>query len=339
VNPVVRGAVAVTATVLGCLSVLGVGAGTARPAAAVTVVESGWWWRLQDGTLPTPPVADAGSLWIAADPTGPLAMAAMRFEMAEGEAAPIVTLELSRHTNPTAVSLLACPVTETWEPVDGGAWSARPKYDCTNGSVAGAFSLDDTRVQFDLSSIATTRVVDVAIFTGTAPPAVTLPALPVPVPGLPVTTPPTPNAPGVVDVVAGKPTAESIDVLPLPLQPEVPAAEPAFEPEAPFEFAEDFVTDVVELPAPAVPAPRAGAPVTPVYVVPGASNRGLAPLTVDDGATRAIAGAVFALLAIWWWRLASGAPITGRPRLALGDDPALLPAPAPLREGRPIPLR
>jgi hypothetical protein len=337
VTRVARALVAVAVGGLAIVSVLGFG--DVSPASAVSGLESGWWWRLQDGTgtVPAPPTVDPGSMWLAADPTGPLAMAAIRFTMAENEAAPIITLDVDRTTNPTAVSLLACLATEQWEVATAGAWSARPKYDCSAGSVAGAFSLDDTKVQFDLGTIATTRTIDVVLLTGTAPPLAAVPAPPVP---LPVPAPTLPPPPAVVDVTVRQPTLQSIDIVEVQPFPDAGGASD-FVP-APVEFVDEFVDDFVapalDLPAATVPVVAGGSAPPVVNVVPTGQVARALPLVDDDGATRAIAGAVFALLALWWWRLSSAQP-AARARLVLGDDPTLVAPPTQRREGRPIPLR
>ena len=147
--------------------------GTPPAAHGVDALESGWWWRTAGAPLPAPPVVPEDALWVASaapNSTGIEAVSAVRFRLGDDEVAPILTLDIVRSTNPLTASLLACPTVGEWEPVHAGAWTSHPTYDCTLGSVAGALSLDGSKVQFDLTTITTRKDIDIVIFAGGAMP-------------------------------------------------------------------------------------------------------------------------------------------------------------------------
>ena len=90
--------------------------------AAVAPNATGWWFKLQPaglGVPVAPPTVPAGGLFVAADPTGPTAVAALRFEIDEGAAATLV-LKAAQGSTTTGATIDACPATTPWSPPAGG---------------------------------------------------------------------------------------------------------------------------------------------------------------------------------------------------------------------------
>src|SRR4051794_31858804 len=129
------------------------------PAGAVSDTTSGYW-----STVPVGPGVPSKGMWVAADPAGPVAIAALRLTLGDGESAPVIlSLKLDRQMPDAAASIFACPTTGAWQPAEAGAMSAAPKYDCSKARVVGVPSSDGTRLVFDASPLATTMGLDVAL--------------------------------------------------------------------------------------------------------------------------------------------------------------------------------
>ncbi|MGQ0432181.1 MAG: hypothetical protein ACT452_07220 [Microthrixaceae bacterium] len=99
----------------------------------------------QDAPLPDP--TPSGGLMVANDPTGPRAMAALRFD-APTAAGGIVTLQVTDGSTP-APAIRACPSLSDWQAGPNQAWSRRPAHDCGRVAVASTVAADGT-VTFDL---------------------------------------------------------------------------------------------------------------------------------------------------------------------------------------------
>lgn len=105
--------------------------GTAPALAAEGDPVTGYWTRTNTG-LPIPvqppdPVPEGGT-WVAADPSGPLALSALRTDLAAG----LVAVEL-RLTVADAVGVpdvQACPTDDRWAPAEGGRLEGAPVADC-----------------------------------------------------------------------------------------------------------------------------------------------------------------------------------------------------------------
>src|SRR4051812_13570230 len=158
--------------------VLGASVLAGGPAQAVSGTASGYW-----SAGPVSPGVPPKSMWVAADPTGPVAIAAIRLTLDAGEAPPvIVSLQVDRMVPANGASIFACPTTAPWEPAEGGPLTAAPKYDCDEGRVVGTPSSDGTRLVFDATPLATAHGLDVALVPTPA-------SNPVPA-AVPVTPPP-----------------------------------------------------------------------------------------------------------------------------------------------------
>lgn len=96
---------------------------------------------------PTPDPTPAGGLMVANDPTGPRAMAALRFD-APTAAGGIVTLKVASGSTP-APGVRACPSLSDWQPGPNQGWSRRPAHDCGRVAVASSAAPDGS-ITFDL---------------------------------------------------------------------------------------------------------------------------------------------------------------------------------------------
>src|SRR5436190_625403 len=87
-------------------------------------VQQAWWNKLRQGGLPAPapPDAPADGLYVSVDPSGPAAIAAVRFA---SEAPGTLTLKLT--TGNPSFAVEAHPATAAWQPVQNGDWSDAPK--------------------------------------------------------------------------------------------------------------------------------------------------------------------------------------------------------------------
>ena len=143
-------------------------------ASAVTVEASGWWWRANDSALPVevPPRADVGTdqLLVEGEPEGPVALAAVRFKLAEGETSPILKITASQDSvvPPDAV-VQACRVGSAWAPAAGGKWQQKPLADCFT-SVQGIPS-EGGVLTFALTPLQSGTDLEVVIVPGVNPAA------------------------------------------------------------------------------------------------------------------------------------------------------------------------
>lgn len=110
--------------------------------------EVAWWTSNQIAGVPigqallVPP----GGSQVASRADGPVSIAAVRFAAGAGGAAYAVDLELGSDIQDVIV--IACPVTGSWEPVQGAPLSDAPAWDCTRAQAVGA--IDAGRITWDL---------------------------------------------------------------------------------------------------------------------------------------------------------------------------------------------
>lgn len=128
------------------LVVVGVTLLVGSSAGAVAPEQTGWWWRVQDlpVAVPVKPTTEEGQLMVADAPDGALAIAAIRFTLAEGETAPILTLKAANDANGGGMKIVACPALTPWGPGDAQAWNARPAANCGAMQAAGSRAEDGT---------------------------------------------------------------------------------------------------------------------------------------------------------------------------------------------------
>ena len=160
------------------VAVLAMAAGSALSwvpsASAVTVDASGWWWRPNTTAAPidVPPRSDVGpdQLLVEGEPEGAVAVAAVRFKLAEGETSPILTITPTSDSllSPEAV-VLACRVGSSWVPAQGGKWELKPIPDC--GTSVQGIPSDGGKLTFALTPLQSGADLEVVIAPGKNPTA------------------------------------------------------------------------------------------------------------------------------------------------------------------------
>jgi hypothetical protein len=167
-----RGRAALGATLLivaAAVALLPSGAG------AATLAEAGWWWRVNDGALPAalpaPPNVPEGGLMVAGAPDGATAIAALHFDLAEGESAPVLTLRVAENGDQGGDGALlgACVTGSAWQPAHGGPWTNKPFAACADGSVNGVRSDDGTSWTFALAPLVSDGILDITLVPGVDP--------------------------------------------------------------------------------------------------------------------------------------------------------------------------
>lgn len=151
---------------------LGSGAGLAD---ATTLTQAGWWWRVNDpalpATVPAPPTVPEGGLMVAGSIDGATAIAALHFDLDEGETAPVLTLTVADNGDQggaTAI-LAACLTGSAWQAETAGAWANKPFPACDEGSVTGVRSDDGATWTFALAPLVSDSMVDVTLVPGSDP--------------------------------------------------------------------------------------------------------------------------------------------------------------------------
>jgi hypothetical protein len=306
------------AVVVAMVVAAGAVVGSRVPAQAVQGLESGYWWQGQpDGApLPPPPNVPANGLWVSGSEANQVAVAAVRFQLAPTEAAPVLTAKINSATpapqatnaaNAGQIVILACPATPGWRPAQAGAWSTRPQFNCA-GAVNGAVSADGTTITFDLGGVVDNGVVDVALVPGAG--AAALPTNPIP--GAPATP-----QPGAFDVTFHPVTGDQLRTSPAsPASPadagftssppdvappsDVPATDfgaAATAPSTDFNFAANAVQPSAGVAASSTPSAASGS------LAP--QTRGFADTAVKNNkGYRALAVILLAVLLWWAWRQA-----------------------------------
>jgi len=146
---------------------------TSPVADAATLAKAGWWWRLNDPTLPVPPppppTVPEGGLMVAGSPDGATAVAALSFELDEGEASPILTLTTVSETGGETAIMAACVTGSFWNAASAGRWNEKPSAACEEGSVTGVRAADGSAWSFALAPLVSEGLVDVVLVAGTLP--------------------------------------------------------------------------------------------------------------------------------------------------------------------------
>ena len=130
-------------------------------AGAVTVGPDaqGWWSEAQQAPQPLPvDTLTQKNLEVGGDPTGPNAIAAVRFIVPgtiDGEpvdpssVSATLTLDIAPNSTVGTPAVVACPVLGSWQPATAGAWSAHPNYNCSP-TATGTLSSDKAKMAFKL---------------------------------------------------------------------------------------------------------------------------------------------------------------------------------------------
>ena len=104
----------------------------AAPALAAEDPVTGYWTRTNVAApvpvQPPTPVPEGG-FWVSNDPTGPVAVSAIRAGADEGNV--VAALKLTIADSLGTPKILACPTIERWAPDRGGRLEGAPQADCT----------------------------------------------------------------------------------------------------------------------------------------------------------------------------------------------------------------
>lgn len=132
--------------------------GVAR-ADAVGPDAQGWWSEAQQAPQALPVDTVTGpNLQVGGDPTGPNAIAAVRYVVPGTiDGVPVdpasvpatLTLKVAANTTVGTPAVVACPVLGTWQPANAGTWSTKPAYNCDH-SATGTLSDDKASMVFTL---------------------------------------------------------------------------------------------------------------------------------------------------------------------------------------------
>lgn len=143
-------------------------------ATATTLTQTGWWWRVNDALAPAAvpaPTVPEGGLMVAGAPDGATAIAALHFEVDDGEGSPVLTLAVAENGDQggDVAVLAACLTGSAWQPEAGGPWVNKPFAACEEGAVNGVRAADGTSWSFALAPLLSDGIVDVTIVPGTVP--------------------------------------------------------------------------------------------------------------------------------------------------------------------------
>lgn len=112
----------------------------------------GWWYQLNDSSLPVapppPPGAPSGGIYVQGTLAGPSAYGAVRFS-SPGTTAGVATLAVESSNG--AVEVAMCPTSSAWQAADGGPWQARPTFDCSTSKALGVLAADGKSITFQLT--------------------------------------------------------------------------------------------------------------------------------------------------------------------------------------------
>ena len=134
----------------------------------------GWWREAQQAPQALPVDTVTGkNLEVGGDPTGPNAIAAVRFIVpgtVDGEpvdpasVSATLTLQVASNGAVGTPAVVACPIVGSWQQATAGAWSTRPNYSCSP-SATGTLSADKTAMAFKLDPSLQARagIYDVAL--------------------------------------------------------------------------------------------------------------------------------------------------------------------------------
>ncbi|SDH92302.1 hypothetical protein SAMN05192558_103280 [Actinokineospora alba] len=150
----------------------------------VSVVKTGWWWRVnetpdQPAAAPpavAPPNAPNGSLPVAAAVGDPEKIFAIEFALDAEPGATVTSFVLAlkqngapaANANQESAKIIACPVTEFWADGQAAPWKTQPLFDC--GAPAAGTAGPGGVWTFDLTSMASTWLAP----GSSAPPSVVL---------------------------------------------------------------------------------------------------------------------------------------------------------------------
>lgn len=141
-------------------------------------LQSNFWWEAESSAtpLPAPPEVPSGGLWVSSNPTGPQAISALRFQLADGYTNPVVTLRVASATPAGPLPLVACRAITAWKEGKGPSnWADRPGSDCQSGSVTAAADPSGATMSFALQPLLSSGSVDVVFEPAPPAPGATFP--------------------------------------------------------------------------------------------------------------------------------------------------------------------
>ena len=108
---------------------------------------------------------------VAGAPDGATAIAALHFELDEGEGSPVLTLDVADNGDQGGerAVLAACLTGSAWQPEQGGAWTSKPFPACNEASVTGVRADDGGSWTFALAPLVSDGIVDVTLVPGVDP--------------------------------------------------------------------------------------------------------------------------------------------------------------------------
>lgn len=132
------------------------------PAAGAAPDATGWWSRARLGNplLPTdlPSTVPEGGLYVAADPTGPAGISALRYAVGE-EAVTDLVLEIDSAQGTPAVR--ACPTPVAWADEQGGPLASAPAGDCDDAEVVGV--VEEGTLRFPVGALVRDGLLNVVL--------------------------------------------------------------------------------------------------------------------------------------------------------------------------------
>lgn len=146
-------------------------AATARSATANAPSATGWWWTGRPfgafpALSPVPAVPERG-LYVGNEPSGPIGISALRFELDDETTSGALTLDVAEAMGQPIVD--ACATADRWEPAHGGSWEDRPEADCEAGPITGSVAPDGKTVSFEVASLEKEGVLDIVLVPGADP--------------------------------------------------------------------------------------------------------------------------------------------------------------------------
>lgn len=139
-------------------------------AGAADLQAAGWWSRTSSPLPlnPTAPTAGEGQLVVQGEPGGANAIAALRWNLADGESSPVLTItSADGSVVPPDALILACRAGTPWTEASGAPLEEAPKVDC--GTSVNGIVADDGTITFSLGALVTDSTLDIVLTPGTTP--------------------------------------------------------------------------------------------------------------------------------------------------------------------------
>lgn len=140
-------------------------------AQAATLQATGYWYRGQTGLLqqrvPPPPGVPDNGLAVAAGGEGSTEVSAVRYQLADGETNPVLTLQVNQERGGDIAAIDACRAQSNWQPAHAGRWDNRPTCAEDAEKVAGERSQDGASWTWKLAPLVSDDgLVDVVLQPG-----------------------------------------------------------------------------------------------------------------------------------------------------------------------------